>query len=195
MFQTNNNKSCCNTITYFSSQNNASNNQMCKNQDQVTEYRTLISYLEKHECFQELFKNEENHLLQSGLAFYIESKKQIGIPNEQQLDLIEKINQIWAEHKDEPEESFKRTTWILTDLIYNMYKTLLEYKLLTDNSNHRLIGMQLTTLQSSQKFSTHLKNIGQPITSTGINKSYLPDWFFKHFPDHMPILIRNHPNP
>ncbi len=183
MFQIdNNNKSCCDTITYFSSQQNVSNNQMCKNQDQVSEYKTLISYLEKNECFQELFKDEKSHLLRSGLAFYIESKKQIGFSSEQQSNLLEnRISQIWAEHMDDPQESYKRTTWLLTDLIDTMYKTVLEYKLATDISNNRRIAMQLTTWHSSQKLTMYLKNNGRPIISVGIHKSYIPDWFAKHF--------------
>ncbi len=190
----NNNKPCCNTITYVSSQHNASNNQICKNQDQVTEYKILISYLEKNECFQELFKDERNHSLCSGLAFYIESKKQIGIPSEQQCDLLEKISRIWAEHMDNPQESYKITTWLLTDLIYTMYKTVLDYKFLTDVNNKKLINLQILNSQTSQKFSTYFKNNGEPVETCGIHKNYLPDWFFKHFPDHVPILLRN-PNP
>ncbi len=195
-------QSCCNTISYFSFQQDSTNYQICKNQEQVAEYKTLISYLEKNSVFQELFRNDSDdsgNSTQAALAFYIESKKQLDRTSVQQIaiiqqnDLLDTVGKIWAEHLD-PQESYKRTTWLLDDLIYLMYQTVLQYKLLTDVNNKSLIARQLKNLENCQILSKMSKDSEEPISIGGIHKSYLPDWFFKHFPDHVPILLRN-PNP
>ena len=193
-------QSCCNTISYFPSQQDSTNYQVCKNQEQVAEYKTFISYLESNSVFKELFRSDSSnrgHSMQSALAFFIESKKQLDRTSVQQIaiiqqnDILDKIGKIWAENLD-PQESYKRTTWFLVDLIYPMYETVLQYKLLTtDVNNKSLIARQLKNLQNCQFISQICKDNGEPVAIGGIHKFYLPDWFFKHFPDHVPTLLRN----
>ncbi|MFI5343675.1 MAG: hypothetical protein ACHQUC_05580, partial [Chlamydiales bacterium] len=180
-------ETCCKVPNYFEnmdqqsklSKENAStiDSDRCPCQLQVEHFQKIIALLENNIHFKNLFLTSDNPITKKSIAFYVEAVKQQPMTDWQEdLNGVEREIGEKLKESDDPNESYKQTTWYLYELITFMYKTVLNTQQL---KAYPCATTLLKRLKNVEKLSNREKEKGSPIPLGGIHPSFVPPWF-KH---------------
>lgn len=92
---------------------------------QIKVYLQLVKFLIKDPQIKINLEDKHLEINKDALAFFVEATKQLNQDDWENkiADVIEKIQMI--RNSNNPEESHKKTTWLLSDLISNLYQSSL----------------------------------------------------------------------
>lgn len=183
---------CCLSVTPYFDQERRDDlvnppSDECSCQEQVDELNKMLRLFEG---LSKQFPQFETEIKRSAgsLAFLVEANRQLdrnmwhGVLKE----IEEKVQEIWRKSDAHKESAFKLTTWLLHDLISNLYQTVLLRQLVEaekkQNSEAKgVLEQRVKQFSSLELLKKTLKEQDKPIGFAGVHSTFYPIWFVKHF--------------
>lgn len=80
-------------------------------------------------------------------------------------------------------ESYDEAAYFLYQVITFIYTTVLQYQIEKIPEKSKFTARMLKNYENLIKLNERQKKVGEPVKIGGINQTYLPSWYFKHFPE------------
>ena len=183
---------CCLSVTPYFDQERRDDlvnppSDACSCQEQVDELNKMLKlFKELSKQFPQLEKEIQRS--QGSLAFLIEANRQLdrnmwhGVLE----GIEEKVQKIWQKSEANHEGAFKLTTWLLHDLISNLYQTVLLRQLLEAEKKQNteakgVLEQRVKQFSNLELLKKTLRGQDQPIGFSGVHNTFYPVWFTNHF--------------
>ncbi|MBA2728481.1 MAG: hypothetical protein H0U49_09970 [Parachlamydiaceae bacterium] len=143
-------------------------------------YHKVVEFLILDPDF-EIVNIEVFALTTDAVAFLLEATSQLS-PEvwEEEIDAI--IKRIQSFRSEVASDAHKQTTWLLNDLVTNLYTKSIALKSLdaqknSDQKSHKFYNQLFNSYSCTQKLRNTMKTRGHAIAVGGINNSMIPEWY------------------
>lgn len=151
---------------------------------QIKVYLQLVKFLIKDPQIKINLEDKHLEINKDALAFFVEATKQLNQDDWENkiADVIEKIQMI--RNSNNPEESHKKTTWLLSDLISNLYQSSLAMNMIDPSigeKNREFLKRSFTRWSNNKDLRKQIESENEKVSIGGINIRYLPLWYLNKF--------------
>lgn len=151
---------------------------------QIKIYLKLVNFLIKDPHIKINLEDKHLEINKDALAFFVEATKQLNAEDWENkiADVIKKIQMI--RNSNNPEESHKKTTWLLSDLISNLYQSSLAMNMIDPSigeKNRDFLKRSFTRWSNNRDLRKLIESENEEVSIGGINTRYLPLWYLNKF--------------